>query len=139
MLFASADADRPQPNLIRLRIQPNAGLTLHLLAKEPGAAEVTREIPVSVDFSQALGSMQEAYEHALAGAVEGDPRHFAREDTLEQAWRIVEPLLDRTDTPVSYQPGSWGPEQADRLVPGGSGYPVGVTAGGPVLSTKYKV
>jgi glucose-6-phosphate 1-dehydrogenase len=136
MLFASADADRPQPNLIRLRIQPNAGLTLHLLAKQPGAAELTREIPVSVDFSQALGSMQEAYEHVLAGAVEGDPRHFASEDTLEQAWRIVAPLLDRNDTPARYQPGSWGPLLADRLVPDWSWYPVGVRAGGPVLSTR---
>lgn len=136
MLFSSADADRPPPNLIRLGIQPHAGLTLHLLAKQPGAAEVTREIPVSVDFSQALGSMQEAYEHVLASAIEGDPRHFASEDTLEQAWRIVGPVLDRSDTPVPYQPGSWGPEQANRLAPSGCWYPVGVTAGGPVLTTR---
>ncbi|HEV7829203.1 MAG TPA: hypothetical protein VGP04_10190 [Pseudonocardiaceae bacterium] len=123
-------------HLIRLSIRPNAGLTLHLLAKQPGAAEVTREIPVSVDFSQALGSMQEAYEHVLTSAIEGDPRHFASEDALEQAWRIVGPLLDRSDTPVPYQPGSWGPEQANRLAPSGCWYPVGVTADGPVLTTR---
>jgi len=57
-----------------------------------------------------------AYEELLGDAMHGDPTRFAREDYVEEAWRIVDPIL-RNIIPVQlYASGSWGPEQAERLV-----------------------
>ncbi|HEY8199911.1 MAG TPA: glucose-6-phosphate dehydrogenase, partial [Actinomycetota bacterium] len=58
----------------------------------------------------------DAYERLLADAIEGHPGRFAREDAVEEAWRIVTPLLEAPTEPYPYDPGSWGPEEADRLV-----------------------
>lgn len=80
----------PPPNRIRLRLQPDAGVTFALLAKRPGGGDVATEIPVSVDFRTALGAAEQPYERILAG----DPAHFARMDNVEEAWRIVGPALD---------------------------------------------
>lgn len=115
LLFASATGGRPEPNLIRLPLQPRAGLDLDLLAKAPGPADATTPVRASLDFARVLGPVQGAYERVLADALAGDPRCFARQDTVEQAWRIVDPLLDRGDEPIGYAAGSWGPAEADRL------------------------
>jgi glucose-6-phosphate 1-dehydrogenase len=57
----------------------------------------------------------DAYERLLADAMHGDGMLFVREDALEAAWAIVEPILDSTNAIHSYEPGSWGPHDADRL------------------------
>jgi glucose-6-phosphate 1-dehydrogenase len=119
-LFASAEAPPPQ-NRIRLRLQPDAGATFTLLAKQPGADDVPVEVPVSVDFRQVLGPIHAAYERIFADALAGDPAHFARMDTIEEAWRIVTPVLDLKTTPDSYARGSWGPESA-AAIPGPDGW-----------------
>lgn len=119
ILFATSSGDRPRPNLIRFHLGPQAGLTFELLAKASGPRDATKQILVSVDLSRALGPVQTAYEHVVSDAIAGDPRHFAREDMVEEEWRIVGPLLDRTDAPIAYARGSWGPKEAERLVPSG--------------------
>jgi len=61
----------------------------------------------------------DAYERVLGDAMEGDPTLFAREDYVEEAWRIVDPVL-AAGTPVyDYAPGTWGPAEAQRLEPPG--------------------
>jgi glucose-6-phosphate 1-dehydrogenase len=115
MLFLSADSGRPQPNVVRFRLQPDPGVTFCLLAKEPGEANATREVPVSVDFAKELGQTESAYERILSSALSGDPRYFARQDTVEEAWRIVDPALGGKTPPQPYEPGGWGPPTADRL------------------------
>ncbi|GAB2821865.1 glucose-6-phosphate dehydrogenase [Actinocorallia aurea] len=107
-----------QPNLIRFRIQPDAGITLDVLAKEPGQ-NATRRIPLHVDFTKALGPMEAAYQRILTDAVTGDPRRFVRFDLAEESWRIVQPLLDDPTRPLPYAKGTWGPEAAAALVPDG--------------------
>ncbi|ROO90575.1 glucose-6-phosphate 1-dehydrogenase [Actinocorallia herbida] len=107
-----------QPNLIRFRIQPDAGITLDVLAKEPGA-DSTRRIPLHVDFTKALGPMEAAYQRILTDAVTGDPRRFVRFDLAEESWRIVQPLLDDPSQPLPYAKGTWGPEAGSALVPDG--------------------
>jgi glucose-6-phosphate 1-dehydrogenase len=107
-----------RPNLIRFRIQPDAGVTFDLLAKEPGGNGM-RHVPISVDFTKIMGPMEAAYQRILTDAVTGDPRRFVRFDLAEESWRIVQPVLDQTTAPVSYGKGTWGPEEADRLAPGG--------------------
>jgi glucose-6-phosphate 1-dehydrogenase len=111
----------PAPNMVRLRFQPDAGVTFTLLAKQPGAGDVAVPVPVAVDFRQVLGPMHAAYERIFADAVTGDAAHFARMDNLEQAWRIVGPILDAHDQPAPYKPGSWGPAAAGTL-PGPHGW-----------------
>ena len=119
LLFASPSGERPQPNLIRFHLQPQAALTFELLAKAPGAKDATKQILVTVDLSRALGPEQEAYERVVADALAGDPRHFAREDMVEEEWRIVNDILDRKEAPITYKRDTWGPKEAEELVPGG--------------------
>jgi glucose-6-phosphate 1-dehydrogenase len=111
------DADM-KPNLIRFRLQPDAGVTFDVLAKEPGLQR-TRQVPVSVDFTKVLGPMEAAYQRIMEDAVTGDPRRFARFDLVEESWRIVQPVLDLPDRPLPYEKGTWGPEAAGRIAPGG--------------------
>jgi glucose-6-phosphate 1-dehydrogenase len=114
----------PQRTLLRFRLQPQPAMTFELLAKQPGPGQTTRPIDVGVDFTRALGTTQEAYERIFTFAAAGERGHFARADGVAEAWRIVAPLLDRSDTPEPYQPGTWGPKAADALVRGGWPDPV---------------
>ncbi|MEU1393347.1 MULTISPECIES: glucose-6-phosphate dehydrogenase [unclassified Nonomuraea] len=116
-MFRGGDVP-PGPNLIRFRLQPDAGVTFDVLAKEPGRQR-TIPVPVSVDFTKVLGPMEAAYERILTDAVSGDPRRFARFDLVEESWRIVGRLLDLPDRPLPYEKGTWGPEPAEKIPPGG--------------------
>jgi glucose-6-phosphate 1-dehydrogenase len=115
-LFYGPGERRPPPNRIRLRLQPDAGVTFALLAKQPGAGEVATEIPVSVDFRTVLGPALAPYERIFADALAGDPTHFARMANLEEAWRIVGPALDLRTEPLTYARGTWGPAASDTLI-----------------------
>ena len=110
-----------QVDQVRLRMQPDAGVTFTLLVKQPGSGDVPVPVPVAVDFRQVLGPVQAAYERIFADALRGDPSHFARMDNLEQAWRIVGPILDARTPPDPYARGSWGPAAAATL-PGPQGW-----------------
>ena len=61
----------------------------------------------------------DAYERLLGDALAGDATLFAREDYVEEAWRIVDPILNPTADPIEYEPGTWGPECRDVAPPGG--------------------
>jgi glucose-6-phosphate 1-dehydrogenase len=112
VLFAGTGDTAPPPNRIRLRLQPDARLTFELLAKQPGGGDIATPLPVSVDFRAVLGPAHAAYERIFADALTGNPAHFARMDTLEEAWRIVGPILDPGTEPLPYAPGTWGPQAA---------------------------
>jgi glucose-6-phosphate 1-dehydrogenase len=118
LLFAGADCLPPHPNLIRLRLGRDPGVTMTVQAKQPGRAIQTRPVDLRVDFDDALGGRQEAYERLLDDALDGDARRFAREDMVEQAWRVVGPALTDGGPVHPYRKGTWGPAEAD-LVPGG--------------------
>jgi glucose-6-phosphate 1-dehydrogenase len=118
-LFHGPGHEVPPPNRIRLRLQPDAGVTFALQAKRPGE-DVTTEIPVSVDFRTVLGPVHAPYERIFADALAGNPAHFARMDNLEQCWRIVGPILDLATEPVNYVRGSWGPPAAEAILGGSS-------------------
>jgi glucose-6-phosphate 1-dehydrogenase len=128
-LFAG-DGGTP-PDQVRLRLQPDAGVTFTVLVKQPGSGDVPVPVPVAVDFRQVLGPLHGAYERIFADALEGDPSHFARMDNLEQAWRIVGPILDARTPPDPYARGSWGPAAAAAL-PGLQGWvELPAPSGGP--------
>lgn len=117
-LFAGSACD-PGPNLVRLRLGHDAGVTLSVQAKQPGRAIVTRPVDLQVDFRDALGAWQQPYERLLDDALDGDPSRFAREDMVEQAWRVVAPALEPPVPVLPYPPGSWGPAEADRVLGAG--------------------
>ncbi len=121
MLFADED-DCPEPNRLRFRMKPDDRITMTMQAKVPGLAMVSDDVDLSVDYEEALGGDgPDAYERLIADALVGDERLFARQDGVEEAWRIVEPMLEPSDKVIVYPAGSWGPAEADRVSPMASG------------------
>ena len=125
LLFAGADAHVPSGNLLRFRLGTGDRLGVTIQAKRPGATLQTRPVELEVDFEPVAEERHEPYERLLADALAGDPRRFARQDTLEQAWRVVEPALRDDRPPEQYARGSDGPQGAQRLAPGGWHAPLG--------------
>jgi glucose-6-phosphate 1-dehydrogenase len=117
LLFAP-HATVPEPNLLRFRLGTDDGVTLSLQAKQPGEQLHSRTVDLDVDFP-VVGTRHDPYDRLLADALAGDTSRFARSDSVETAWRIVQPLLDAPPQPSLYPPGTWGPEQASRLTPSG--------------------
>jgi len=111
----------PDPNELILRIDPRPGTDLVIQAKTPGAP-TTRTVDLSLVFSEELGEAPEPYERLLSDALHGDPSHFTREDGVEETWRIVAPLIESPPPVEVYQPGSWGPTGADKLLHGYPGW-----------------
>jgi len=109
------------PNALVLRIQPDEGITLRFGAKVPGQAFRVRT--VNMDFSYGAAFVEEspeAYERLLLDAMTGDPTLFIRDDEVDQAWRIWDPVLEawgEADAPLArYEAGTWGPAEADALL-----------------------
>lgn len=121
MLFSESDVC-PEPNRLRFRMKPDDTITLTMQAKVPGLAMVSDDVDLSVDYEEALGGDgPDAYERLIADALIGDERLFARQDGVEEAWRIVEPLLDHHEPALPYEAGTWGPVEADRVSPRSAG------------------
>jgi glucose-6-phosphate 1-dehydrogenase len=112
-LFAGHDAPQPESNLVRFRLGHSDGVTMSVQAKSPGSETVSQTVDLSVDFAKALGHRQEAYERLLDDALSGRRHRFAREDTIDEEWRIVEPILDLPDRPKPYYRSTWGPSEAN--------------------------
>lgn len=116
MMFADSAVPRPHANTIRFRLGRGDGVTLGVQAKRPGRELATRNVDMRVDFDDALGKRQDAYERLIEDALDGEARRFARTDTVQEAWRVMQPALDQ-ETPVyPYEPGSWGPPEANRVI-----------------------
>ena len=112
---------RPEPNQLVLRLNPNPGLRLVLQAKS--AARGTSEpVHLDLEFAEELGTPPEPYERILDAAIRGDARLFTREDSIEETWRILQPLLDAPPPPATYSAGSSGPTAADSIVQGYPGW-----------------
>jgi glucose-6-phosphate 1-dehydrogenase len=115
--LAFAPTFAPDPDELVLRIDPNPGADLVVQVKQPGV-RATRTVDLSLIFSEELGDAPEPYERLLGNALEGDASLFIREDSVEETWRIVQPLLDAPPAVELYKPGSWGPAGAERLLAG---------------------
>jgi glucose-6-phosphate 1-dehydrogenase len=110
-------------NVLVIRIQPDEGISLRMLAKIPGTS--LRIEPVKMDFHYGTSfgkASPEAYERLLLDAMSGDATLFARRDEVEEAWRFIDPIEEAwhatKDVPelYFYPAGSWGPEAADDLL-----------------------
>lgn len=105
-----------QPNYIRFRISPDVVVAFGLNVTSP-TDESKCQLSEMLVARHPSAKEMDAYERVLGDAMSGDATLFAREDYVEEAWRIVDPAL-KASTPVyEYDPGSWGPEEAKRLSP----------------------
>jgi glucose-6-phosphate 1-dehydrogenase len=112
--------DEPAPalgNYVRLRLGPNVAIAIGARAKRPGEGMRGERVELSVleQPEQGRNGRLEAYERLLGDAMAGDATLFARQDLVEAAWAIVDPVIDAPGAPIEYEPGSWGPAEADAL------------------------
>ncbi|MEP7034960.1 MAG: glucose-6-phosphate dehydrogenase, partial [Actinomycetota bacterium] len=110
----SASDETVDPNQIVLLIDPRAGARWVLHAKRTDGPGL-RPIDLDVDFGTDGERVPAPYEELLYAAMQGDQSHFSREDSVEETWRILDPLLDLPTEPSPYAPGSWGPSGAEHL------------------------
>lgn len=102
------------PNHVRLRLSPDVVIALGTHVKALGDTFATESQELSL-MRHPSGDEMSAYERLLGDAIEGDPLLFARQDSVERAWEIVEPLLGSATPLAPYWPGSWGPTESERL------------------------
>jgi len=102
-------------NYLRIRLNPEVAIAIGARAKRPGEGMTGQPVELSVVEHPAEERMGD-YERLLGDAMNGDATLFARQDVVEAAWAIVDPLLHDPGPMFEYAPGSWGPSQADALV-----------------------
>ncbi len=113
--FVPKDAPRPEANQLVLRISPKPGARLRMQAKAADGPDL-RSVQLDMEFEEFGGEGPIAYEVLLKAALDGDSSHFARQDALEETWRIVQPLIDAPPPVEVYEKGTWGPASAGELV-----------------------
>jgi glucose-6-phosphate 1-dehydrogenase len=119
--FINLPGRKPEPSQIIFRIDPSTGIRMLLdahRADKPGPTEINLDI----EFEEEGGEGPTPYEVLLHAALIGDSLPFTRQDMVEESWRIVQPLLDSPPPVHQYAPGSWGPQEADKLATGSGGW-----------------
>jgi len=115
-LFRAPDKPAPHPNHFCFRLKPDEGLSLSVQIKQPGDELVSAPVELDYTYDEHRETFDEtAYERLLGDALEGDPTLFARADAIEEAWRIVAPVLEHEPPVIPYEPGTWGPAEADAI------------------------
>jgi glucose-6-phosphate 1-dehydrogenase len=112
--FAAFDRDI-EPNQLVVKLDPSTGIRLEL---EAHRADGAGTIALDMEFAEEGGEGPTPYEVLLAAAMRGDSTRFTRQDGVEETWRIMQPLLDAPPPVHPYEKGSWGPQEADRLLAG---------------------
>ena len=110
------------PNRLVIRLQPDEGITLHLMTKEPGPGGLRlKSVPLDLSFAETFsGRFPEAYERLLLDVVRGNPTLFMRRDEVEAAWSWLDGTIrgweEGSEAPKPYMAGSWGPTAATALI-----------------------
>jgi glucose-6-phosphate 1-dehydrogenase len=118
---APAGDQAARPNLLILRIQPEEGISLLFLSKQPGSGMRLRPVSMDFNYGASFGERSpSAYETLLVDAMLGDPTLYTRQDMVEASWRVIQPILNvwqsrKVDFP-NYEPGTWGPKEADAML-----------------------
>jgi hypothetical protein len=115
--FVSPGTSRPEPNQLVVKLDPSTGARL-LLQAQRADADQPQQINLDMEFADEGGEGATPYEVLLHAALIGNSVRFTRQDGIEEAWRIMQPLLDSPPPVHPYAPGSWGPEEAHELVAG---------------------
>jgi glucose-6-phosphate 1-dehydrogenase len=114
------DLGPEQPNHLRFRVGPDVAIAVGAHTKKPGPVMTGRDVELFV--AQQQGDDMDAYEVLISAALIGDTAHFAREDEVEAAWAIVDPVLRGGEPPLEYLQSSWGPPRAESLLKGPCGW-----------------
>ncbi len=117
----SLEEPSPFPNTITLRLEPNEGISVRFFTKEPGFGN--KIVPSQMDFcyrDKFGGVGQDAYARLLLDVIAGDQSLFTSSKEVEAAWQFVTPISEEWtrngQEVITYEPGSWGPQQADDLI-----------------------
>ena len=108
---------RPEPDQIVIKLDPGTGIRIRLEAQRANAVK-PETIYLDMEFAQEGGEGPTPYEVLLHAAMIGQSARFTRQDSVEEAWRILQPLLDSPPPVHGYAKGSWGPAETDGLVAG---------------------
>jgi glucose-6-phosphate 1-dehydrogenase len=99
---------------MRIRLSPDISIAMGLRMKRPGDGMRGRDVELML--TEQAASETPPYQRLLGDAMRGDSELFGRQDIVDAQWRIVEPILHNPPAPQDYEPGTWGPESADRLI-----------------------
>jgi glucose-6-phosphate 1-dehydrogenase len=113
--FITTGSRRAEPSQIVVKIDPSTGVRI-ILDAHRADSKTAAPVHLDVEFAQEGGEDPTPYEVLLHAAIIGDAAPFARQDMVEESWRIVQPLLDAPPKTEPYAPGSWGPPDAEKLV-----------------------
>jgi glucose-6-phosphate 1-dehydrogenase len=115
--FRPSTARRPEPDQVVVKLDPSTGVQFLVDAQRHEGLE-PEQIHLDMEFAEEIGEEPTPYEVLLHAAMMGRSVRFARQDTVEETWRILQPLLDAPAPVHAYAKGSWGPEEANDLVAG---------------------
>jgi glucose-6-phosphate 1-dehydrogenase len=100
-----------------VKLDPATGVRL-LLEAQRGLTAEPEQINMDMEFAEEGGEGPTPYEVLLSAAMRGDSTRFTRQDSVEETWRIMQPLLDAPPPVIPYEQGSWGPSEADGVLAG---------------------
>src|SRR6266581_4571245 len=106
-------------NHLRLRLSPEVTIAMGMMTLAPAAEGLSLQTGEMVASHSPRADEMDAYERVLGAAMAGDSTLFAREDYVEEAWRIVEPVLKKNTPVYQYMPNTWGPSEVERVSPPG--------------------
>jgi glucose-6-phosphate 1-dehydrogenase len=122
LLFPVTDHNEVAPNVLAIRVQPEEGISLRFEVKVPGVEVRMTAVKMVFSYATAFGpATHSAYETLLLDGMQGDATLFARGDQVEQAWRVIDPVIEAWEEGIptgipNYKAGSWGPGAANALV-----------------------
>jgi glucose-6-phosphate 1-dehydrogenase len=119
--FGFSEAERPDPDQLVVKLDPTTGIRLLVAAKRADGS-IPEQISLDMEFAAEGGEGATPYEVLLHAAMVGDSKRFKRQDSVEETWRIMQPLLDAPPPVHPYEKGSWGPSAADSLVAADGGW-----------------
>jgi glucose-6-phosphate 1-dehydrogenase len=111
------EARMPEANQLVVKLDPSTGIRLIVDAHRADVGGPGR-VELDLEFAEEGGEGPTPYEVLLHAALVGNPMRFTRQDAVEEAWRVFQPLLDSPPPVHAYAPGSWGPDEGEALVAG---------------------
>jgi glucose-6-phosphate 1-dehydrogenase len=115
--YGGSASRRPEPDQLVVKLDPSTGIRL-LVNAQRSEERQPEQITLDMEFAEQGGEGPTPYEVLLHAAMVGDSKRFTRQDSVEETWRILQPLLDSPPPVHTYAKGSWGPSTADQLVAG---------------------
>jgi glucose-6-phosphate 1-dehydrogenase len=121
LAFIPSGSRHPEPSQIVIKIDPGTGIQMILDAQRADRKGAS-DIHLDMEFADEGGEGATPYEVLLHAALIGDASAFTRQDSIEESWRVLQPLLDAPPPVIPYEKGTWGPIECDRLINGYGGW-----------------